>query len=81
MFSFIVLICSECEHSFTFNLARGCMSNGSAHTICPECDNEIQLIHEKTFLCGSVGVQVVGATRGMHVEIAGGAMGLLVDQK
>ena len=67
MGSFVFLICNKCEHTFDFEFTYGCMRTGKAEVVCPECDNEIQLIHAKTFHDGSAGIQIVGATRGLQV--------------
>lgn len=65
---YVFLICNECKHTFSFEFTRGCMRTDKASIICPECNHDIQLVHTKTFQNGSVGIQVVGATRGLQLE-------------
>ena len=72
--SSIVLICNKCKHKFLFRFTPGCMRTGAIDTVCPECNNEIQIIHTKTLLDESAEIQFMGATRGMFISFGSSSL-------
>jgi len=65
--SSVCLICDACKHRFWYEFTAGCMRNGGTKTSCPECGQEVKLTWGEIFEDGSRAIDILGATRGLHL--------------